>query len=96
MLGLFSYGAVSYMVLPFDIFESAHAVHVKSIQSIAIMGGQVPCIRATQQCKGDQCISNLVCRKMQWRFHSCSLANTGSDFGLSGAIREDDSAELCE
>ena len=58
------------MVIPFDIFESAHAVNVKGIQSIAITGGQVPCIRAIQQSKGDQYISNLVCREMKWRFHS--------------------------
>ena len=42
------------MVIPFDIFESAQAAHVKVIQSIAITGGQVPRLRAIQQHIGDQ------------------------------------------
>ena len=43
---LLSNSAVSYMVIPFDILESAQAAHVEGIQSIAITDGQVPCLRA--------------------------------------------------
>ena len=42
LFSLLSTGAVSYMVIPFDIFESAQAAHVEGIQSIAITDGQVP------------------------------------------------------
>ncbi len=42
LLSLLSNSAVSYMVIPFDIFESAQAAHVEGIQSIAITDGQVP------------------------------------------------------
>ena len=51
---LLSNSDVSYMVIPFDIFESAQAAHVKCIQSIAITGGRIPCLRAIQQHIGDQ------------------------------------------
>ena len=44
LFSLLSNSAVSYMVIPFDIFESAQAAHVESIQSIAITDGQVPCL----------------------------------------------------
>ena len=39
------------MLIPFDIFESAQAAHVKCIQSIVITDGQVPSFRsiATQR-----------------------------------------------
>ena len=37
---------VLYMLIPFDIFESAQAAHVKCIQSIVITGGQVPRLRS--------------------------------------------------
>ena len=40
LFSLLSNSAVSYMVIPFDIFESV----VEGIQSIAITDGQVPCI----------------------------------------------------
>ena len=46
LFSLFSNNAVSYMPIPFDIFESAQAAHVEGIQSIAITDGQVPCLRA--------------------------------------------------
>ena len=46
MFGLLSNSAVSYMMIPFDIFESAQAAHVEGIQSIAITDSQVPCLRA--------------------------------------------------
>ena len=38
---LLSNSAVSCIVIPFDIFETAQAAHVKVIQSIAITYGQV-------------------------------------------------------
>ena len=41
---LLSNSAVSYIVIPFDILESAQAAHVEGIQSIAITDGQVPCL----------------------------------------------------
>ena len=44
VFSLLSNSAVSYMVIPFDIFESAQAAHVEGIQSIAITDGQVPCL----------------------------------------------------
>ena len=44
LFSLLSNITVSYMVIPFDIFESAQAAHVESIQSIAITDGQVPCL----------------------------------------------------
>ena len=37
---------VSYMLIPFDIFESAQAAHVKCIQSIVITDVQVPRLRS--------------------------------------------------
>ena len=49
-----SNSAVSYMVIPFDIFESAQAANVEGIQSVAITDGQVPCLRAIWQHRGDQ------------------------------------------
>ena len=42
LFGLLSNSAVSCIVIPFDIFESAQAAHVEGIQSIAITDGQVP------------------------------------------------------
>ncbi len=44
LFSLLSNTAVSYMVIPFDIFESAQAAHVEGIQSIAITDGPVPCL----------------------------------------------------
>ena len=46
LFGLLSDSAVSYMMIPFDSFESAQAAHVEGIQSIAITDSQVPCLRA--------------------------------------------------
>ena len=54
LFGLLSYSWVSHMVAPFNIFESARAAHVKGIQSNANPGGQVPCLRAIEQHRGDQ------------------------------------------
>ena len=48
---LLSNSAVSYMVIPFDIFESAQAAHVEGIQSIAITDVQVPCLSTTREKK---------------------------------------------
>ena len=42
LFSLLSNSDVSYMVIPFDIFESAQAADVKGIKSIAITDGQVP------------------------------------------------------
>ena len=39
-----SNSAASYIVIPFDIFESAQAAHVEGIQSIATTDGHVPCL----------------------------------------------------
>ena len=46
LFGLLSDSAVSYMVILFDIFESAQEAYVEGIQSIAITDGQVPCLLA--------------------------------------------------
>ena len=46
LFSLLSDSDVSYMVIPFDIFESAHAAHVKRIQLIVITDGQVPSLRS--------------------------------------------------
>ena len=46
LFSLLSNSAISYMVIPFDIFVSAQATHVEGIQSIAITDGQVPYLRA--------------------------------------------------
>ena len=43
---LLSDSDVSYMLIPFDIFESAQAAHVKCMQSIVIMDVQVPRLRS--------------------------------------------------
>ena len=66
LFGQLSYCAVSYNVVPFDIFESAQAAHVKVIQSIAITDGQVQCLTAIKQHRGDQ---GTFCREMQLHFH---------------------------
>ena len=42
LLNVLSDSDVSYMLNPFDIFESEQAAHVKCIQSIATTDGQVP------------------------------------------------------
>ena len=49
MFSLFSDSDVSYMLIPFDMFASAQAAHVKCIQSIVIMDSQVPRLRSIQQ-----------------------------------------------
>ena len=54
LFSLLSNSAVSYVVIPFDFFESAKAAHVVGIQSNTITGGQFPCLRAIQQHRGDQ------------------------------------------
>ena len=54
LFSLLSNSAVSYVVIPFDIFESAQAARVVGIQSNTITGGQFPCLRAIQQHRGDQ------------------------------------------
>ena len=54
LFSLLSNNDVSYMAIPFDNFDLAQAAHVKGIQSIAITGGQVPCLRAIQQHRGDK------------------------------------------
>ena len=46
LFSLLSDSDVSYMLIPFDIFESAQAAHVKCIQSIVITDGQFPRIRS--------------------------------------------------
>ena len=46
LFGLLSNSAVSYMMIPFDIIESAQAAHVEGIQSIVITDGHVPCLRS--------------------------------------------------
>ena len=46
LFSLLSNSVVSYMVIPFDIFESALAAHGEGFQSIAITDSQVPCPRA--------------------------------------------------
>ena len=46
LFSLLSDSDVSYMLIPFDIFESAQAAHVKCIQSIVITDGQVPRLRS--------------------------------------------------
>ena len=44
LFSLLSDSAVSYMAIPFDIFEPAQAAHVKGIQSVAITDGQHRCL----------------------------------------------------
>ena len=46
LFSLLSDSDVSYMLIPFDIFESAQAAHVKCIQSIVITDVQVPRLRS--------------------------------------------------
>ena len=46
LFSLLSDSDVSYMLIPFDIFESAQAAHVKCIQSIVIADVQVPRLRS--------------------------------------------------
>ena len=51
LFSLLSNSAVSYILIPFDMFESAQAAHVEGIQSIAITDGQVPCLSTTRKKK---------------------------------------------
>ena len=46
LFSLLSDSEVLYMLIPFDIFESAQAAHVKCIQSSVITDGQVPHLRS--------------------------------------------------
>ena len=50
LFSLLSDSDVSYMLIPFDMFESAQAAHVKCIQSIVITDVQVPRLRSNH-CK---------------------------------------------
>ena len=52
LLSLLSDSDVSYILIPFDIFESAQAAHVKCIQSIVITDVQVPRLRSDRMLRG--------------------------------------------
>ena len=95
--------------MPFDIFESTQAAHDKGIQSIAIMGGQVPCLTAIESTATTveetraRYILNFVCQEVQRRlrrFHSAleNLFMAPAAFPVPEVISAsmDPSAEMIE
>ena len=72
LFSLLSDSAISYMVIPFDIFETAQATHVEGIQSIAITDVRFHVSELYSNIEETRAryILSFVCREMQRRFHS--------------------------